>query len=130
MIELLQKWAELEPERCRIGGDTTQNGLSYFSVCGKRFPGNGRVTQDGEWLLCGMIEAAIVEREGWWFISESPQETGDGPGDWRVRIFINGQDDEWYVDYAPTKLPALLSAYVQALEKLKNSKRWLKKSTP
>lgn len=130
---MLVRWAELEPERCEyISREKMHPGmplgvLPFFEVQFSKyqmtvdFDRDGRVAEKTIALLCYAIEAAIIERGGAYIVSypESEQVAGDDA----LNLFLV---DIWRVGspvslnarrcYGATKLEALLSAYVQALE--------------
>lgn len=115
VIDLLKKWAELEPSRVEILTVSTARwpediGQFYIQVQ----PDDRRVLRIDEPFgfstvatLCAVIEAAIVERKDWQL-----ELKGDFEG-WEIRIWVRSVTRPVS---APTKLEALLPAYVQALE--------------
>lgn len=119
VIDLLRRWAELEPERC---WHETEDGLfvvpfgeNYAVIVSDgseeaNFIGLGLPSLHRDATLCGAIEAAIVEREDWQL-----ELKGDFEG-WEIRIWVRSVTRPVS---APTKLEAMLSAYVQALEAIK-----------
>lgn len=106
LLSLLKCWAELEPERCQFYDERDITlafpGFNELAV----FPKMLKISQS-QAIICGMIEAAIVEREDWQL-----ELKGDFEG-WEIRIWVRSVTRPVS---APTKLEALLSAYVQALE--------------
>lgn len=116
VIKHLRRWSELEPERCKlVQRKGTYEGDNWFKVGESFFRSDDPIQdpQDG-WVLCGLIEAAIVERV--WRVG---QKVWDETGRWDVVIEpVRGR---FFMKHAtaPTKFEALLTAYVQALEAIK-----------
>lgn len=112
VIELLRRWAELEPGRCSFDERTDGSVIVIadrdhrFTVVQLNEENQIKSVGDG-WTLCGAIEAAIQEREDWQL-----ELKGDFRG-WEIRIWVRNVTRPVS---APTKLEALLAAYVQALE--------------
>lgn len=112
---MLVRWAELEPARVEILTASTAPwsediGQFYIQVQ----PDHRRVLRVDQPFgfstvatLCAVIEAAIVERKDWQL-----ELKGDFEG-WEIRIWVRSVTRPVS---APTKLEALLPAYVQALE--------------
>lgn len=90
IIELLSRWSELEPERCKTGPNRhtfiTKGGGDKVLILSSDLTAQG-LTRREEVVLCGIIEAAIVER-GWWLTTRYQRGSWGEGVEWDCRICI------------------------------------------
>lgn len=121
IIELLRRWSELEPEMLESVGENDYSvrlgNRTIWISCNRPTIGGLDVTDTV--ILCGAIEAAIVERE-FRMMTMYGKSLQTFEFQWTVFIGDGTSGTCGQVKcIAPTKLEALLSAYVQALEAAK-----------
>lgn len=99
LSDLLVRWAELEPERCKERWNYTAFLFDNYMVEEPHSPTD-------LWVVAGAVQAAI-EARGWYWMVWKCHLTSNGFG---ATITSHGSDC-----FAPTAAEALLSAYLGAL---------------
>lgn len=120
MKELLQRWAELEPERCRIPGNssTAEDQEVFIDEAGHQIWN----AQSG--LERGLVQIAVQEAiaaRGWTIRVESLYHAMDDSYIYDSIVFASNGGFNWrsFGEESTMAAESLLSAYLKALEKAK-----------